>query len=199
MRRLLLVAVTLAALAVPGALVLGQDAFKDKVDQTFEKVDSNKDGKLSAEEVKKSYKERQDALDAIYRESIGHDAEKRIQDIYDKYEGVISIREFLMADADDDMVVTREELGQFYERIFTKHAKGPPKLSDKDFETLAAAEIDELWPKLIKFDADKDGKLSKDELIKFAASEMKEAEKNMPRPMVHPSDLPPKEKTPDGK
>ncbi|MCC6573900.1 MAG: hypothetical protein IT462_08915 [Planctomycetes bacterium] len=179
MKRLLMAMVAAAALATPAALVLAQDAFKDDVDKTMKVADTNKDGKLSGDEAKSTYKEREDALNAIYRESIGKDASERIDEIYKKYDGVISYRDFLKADGDDDMTVTREELTEFYARTNTKHSKGPPKLSDKDFEVMAAEELDEMWPRLLKFDADKDGKLSREELIKFAASEMKESEKRM--------------------
>lgn len=196
MKRILTAVAALAALAAPTALVLGQDAFKDQVDQAFEKMDANKDGKLSADEVKAKWKEREEELEKVYKESKGEDSWERVEKIYQKYEGVISFRDFLRADADDDMSATRDEMARYFARVYTKHAEGPPKLSDKDFDLLAREQIEEMWPKLMKFDADKDGKLSKEEAVKFAAEEMKESDKITEG--AHPVEVTPPQPAKDG-
>ena len=137
----------------------------------------------------------EEAIKKVLAETMSTDALK-------KYDGVISVREFLMADGDDDLSVSRDEYAEYCARTFTKHAKGPMKLSDKDFDYLATEEIEAMWPRMSKYDTDKDGKLSKAELIKFVAGEMKDAAVASIEsgPHVVEPDMPPeKEPVKDGK
>jgi len=133
-------------------------------------LDSN--GKLELEEIKKVNREYRSALLAA-----GNDS-KAIKNAEQKYRDNLPMRSFLIADANDDYVVTLNEFEAWYE--IDVNGKGKisdlPKLSEKDVEVYGAFKSEWHWILLLAFDNDKDKRIDEKEFSAYMiAEEMKAA------------------------
>jgi hypothetical protein len=121
----------------------------------FKASDTDKDGKISYDELKKLAQEKQKALEAA-----GQDEEK-LAAVEEKYVSVIDIYSFTLADANDDRAVTVEEVKAY---LKAEEAGTEFKYSTKDIETIS----DFTWDtEFSRFDANSDGKLSKEEYREY--------------------------------
>ena len=138
----------------------------DWVAKYVESNDTNKDGKVSYDELKTLWAEKAKALAAA-----GEDEEKQAA-VYEKYQYMMDVGTFVLADGDDDRNVTKEELKAY----FALAEKGEqPKPSAKDLEVI----VDVTWEsEILKYDKNKDGVVAKDELTAEEASDFDDYDTN---------------------
>ncbi|MEZ5990893.1 MAG: EF-hand domain-containing protein [Planctomycetota bacterium] len=151
----LLAAVAAFAFAGPLCAQMGGDDGMDgeEMPDLFKNTDTDGDGKISLDEIKKLRLERTKAL----REAaFSDDYDKARSDAWEKYGAIVDLDEFLMCDMDDDNSLTRKEYEGAWE------GEDYPKHSDKDFETLGDVYFDEM---AADHDTDKDGKIGVEELV----------------------------------
>lgn len=151
----LLAAVAALAFAGPLCAQMGGDDGMDaeEMPDMFKNTDTDGDGKITLDEIKKLRAERAKALKAA---AYADDYDQARSDAWDKHGAIIDLDEFLMCDMDDDNSLTRKEYDGAWE------GEDYPKHSDKDYETLGDVLFDEL---AADHDTDKDGKLGVDELV----------------------------------
>lgn len=148
------------------------------VAEYFAVCDTNRDGKIQWQEALDRDREYSKALRKAKSEA---EREKTVQ----AYEILIDREWFLVADADDDFILTRAELKKDLENAPTAvpGQEPPPEhvYTDKDLLKLAEANVDEQWSSLLA-DADKnrDKKLSKEEIENhFLLGKVEVAEKRV--------------------
>ncbi len=152
--------------------------------KSWKEADTDKDGVLSLDEIKAQQK-----VYEAEREKLGEDWEAW-EKFYEKWGDVLSIHDFLVADANDDHKLTRAEYDTWHKRTYTKHVEGPMEPSEKDMDVLAEIEVEKIWAELEPYDADKDGKLSKAELAQYLKGEMKKRAKAAKESGAHPVEPP---------
>ncbi len=158
----------LATCALGGLAAIAQaepDPLVDhEVEACFKAGDINKDGKISWQECLDREREFNMALDKARTEA---EREK----VFSRYEPVLDRVEFLLADADDDLVLTPAEYKKYLQQApIAMPGQAPDeipeqRLGKKDIHTLATANVDEQWASLLKdADKNKDKKLSLNEI-----------------------------------
>lgn len=163
----ILAAVMAAVFAVPVSAQMGGDDGMDseEMPDVFKNTDTDGDGKVTLDEIKKLRNERVKALKAAVD---AEDYDKAVSEAWEKYGAIIDLEEFLMCDMDDDNSLTRKEYdGAWAGEEFPSH-------SEKDFELLGDVYFDEL---AAEHDTDKDGKVGVTELVASVKKQRDDAAK----------------------
>ena len=130
----------------------GEEASGDLQAEWFKASDTNKDGKISYDEILALAKEKAKALEAA-----GENEEKQGA-VYEKYAYVVDVYNFALADSDDDRSVTAEEMKAYIKKL---EDGTETKYSTKDVDLI----VDYMWETdVAKYDKNGDGVVAKDEL-----------------------------------
>jgi Ca2+-binding EF-hand superfamily protein len=130
----------------------GEEPSGDLQAEWFKASDTNKDGKISYDEILALAKEKAKALEAA-----GEDEEKQGK-VYEKYAYVVDVYNFALADGDDDRSVTAEEMKAYIKKL---EDGTETKYSTKDVDLI----VDYMWETdVAKYDKNGDGVVAKDEL-----------------------------------
>jgi len=143
----------------------GTDGGSEDATDMFKNTDSDGDGKVTLDEVKKARAEFTKAQRAAAE---ADDYDKAIEEVWEKHGNKISADTFLMWDGDDDLTLTRKEYDAGW------NGESEAEMSDKDYTTLGDVNFDEI---AAEHDTDKDGKIGRDELVASAKKMRDEAVK----------------------
>lgn len=148
----------LAGLCVFGVATLAQDA-KSRVDALFKFNDTDKDGKLQWAEVWQRTLDYRKAMQAPIIVKPGGD---KGEDLEAMFADLLEPMDFLLADANKDLTVTRSELTAYIAKLDKNKA---PEPAEWHWRQLMTVEIELYWDKLISYiDDDDDKHVSREEL-----------------------------------
>lgn len=148
-----------AAATVLAMMLLGlcrADEISDRADRAIKAGDFDNNGKWEWKEAFERWYNFHTTLKVVEGDE---DYEERVKNAFPD---LVPAMDFLLADANDDLVVTRKELIDFFK---LDAASKRPEPTRKKLETFSAAYVAAQWDTLCKLlDSDKDGKFSRAEL-----------------------------------
>ena len=154
----LLPALTLLAFALSTICADEKVPLPQGADALFKASDTDSSGKLEWKEVFKRW----DDFNASLKIAVEQEDEIMERRVREFYADLLDPLDYLVADTDDDLLLSKNELLTWLTLDSEGKAKKP---SRTDLETFSAAVVEAAWPGLLKLvDADQDNQISRAEL-----------------------------------